>query len=435
MKRLAIVSTYDDLCGLAGYTKALVRQLSDTFDVTVFDLDQFLFRNEGKRGQQLADEEIERICAELPSFDYVNIQLEHGTFGRKSSDIVKRVRKIIHASKNIAITFHTINKPAKSISSIFLSRKTFTSPIATWNDFASTLRENHLDQGIFSELRSAQNRKPVSVVVHTRRDARSIQIMQRIKRVFAHPLAFYSQAESEALREKRVGNGIRGRFDLKEGSVMLGCFGFIGEYKGLDTAVRALRLLPSNYHLAIFGGLHPNEIKPNMHKGESFHQNLIDSIKADDTLATATQDGGVSLKATPAELEAMLKTRHPDNLVNRIHFGGALSDEQFAEAMLACDTVLLPYLEVGQASSGPMSIACDLRCHLIASRTKAFMQFSRFNPNRFSMFDVGNHIELAQLIKHETECKPPPWPAQEFTTKTNIETYLTAFGLYKEQTQ
>lgn len=35
MKKLAIVSTYDDLCGIAGYTKALVRQLQQDYEVTV----------------------------------------------------------------------------------------------------------------------------------------------------------------------------------------------------------------------------------------------------------------------------------------------------------------------------------------------------------------------------------------------------------------
>jgi glycosyltransferase involved in cell wall biosynthesis len=428
MKRLAIVSTYDDLCGIAGYTKALVRHLSPHFEVTVFDLDQFLFRNESKRGQQLADLEIKRICTELPSFDFVNIQLEHGTFGRKSSDIVKRVQKIIKASKNITITFHTINKPPKSILNILLSKRTVTSPVVTWNEVATTLRENHLDHGIYSELRSTQKRKPVSVVVHTKRDARSIQIIQKIQNVFSHPLAFYSPTESNTLRTREAGKDIRNKFNLEEGCVLLGCFGFIGEYKGIDTAIRALRLLPPNYHLAIFGGLHPNEIKPNMHKGESFHQKLIASLRTNDSLVTGAIEENISLTANASELAGLFSTRHPDNLVNRVHFGGALPDEQFAEAMLACDTVLLPYLEVGQASSGPMSIACDLKCHLIASRTKAFMQFSRFNPNRFSMFDVGNHIELAQLIERESKIRGATWPEQQFTTDSNVETYRTAFN-------
>ena len=42
----------------------------------------------------------------------------------------------------------------------------------------------------------------------------------------------------------------------------VGVFGFLGRYKGFDTVVRALHHLPKEYHLLIFGGIHPNEIKP-----------------------------------------------------------------------------------------------------------------------------------------------------------------------------
>jgi hypothetical protein len=42
-KRLALISTCDDLCGIAAYTRSLEKQLSSVFDVTVFNLDQYLF--------------------------------------------------------------------------------------------------------------------------------------------------------------------------------------------------------------------------------------------------------------------------------------------------------------------------------------------------------------------------------------------------------
>ena len=37
--KLAIIGTFDDLCGIAAYVKTMVRLLGDHFDVTVFDLD------------------------------------------------------------------------------------------------------------------------------------------------------------------------------------------------------------------------------------------------------------------------------------------------------------------------------------------------------------------------------------------------------------
>ena len=58
-RRLALVSTYDDLCGIAAYTRSLEKQLSDIFDVTVFDLDQYLLRNTHARVRKFADRHIQ----------------------------------------------------------------------------------------------------------------------------------------------------------------------------------------------------------------------------------------------------------------------------------------------------------------------------------------------------------------------------------------
>ena len=57
-EKLAIVSTGSKLCGVAAYTAALRRQLSEAFDVTVFDLDQYLLRSTHRRVRHLADQHI-----------------------------------------------------------------------------------------------------------------------------------------------------------------------------------------------------------------------------------------------------------------------------------------------------------------------------------------------------------------------------------------
>src|SRR5207244_5100359 len=79
--RLAVISTYDDLCGIAAYTRSLERQLDDIFDVTVFDLNQFLLRSTHRRVRKFGDKHIQAICREIRHYDTVNLQLEHGTLG------------------------------------------------------------------------------------------------------------------------------------------------------------------------------------------------------------------------------------------------------------------------------------------------------------------------------------------------------------------
>jgi hypothetical protein len=72
---LAIVSTGSKLCGIAAYTAALRRQLTDDFDITVFNLNQYLMRNPNRRVRKLADRQVKVICQAIQQFDAVNLQL------------------------------------------------------------------------------------------------------------------------------------------------------------------------------------------------------------------------------------------------------------------------------------------------------------------------------------------------------------------------
>jgi glycosyltransferase involved in cell wall biosynthesis len=421
---LAIISTYDELCGIAGYTKALVPQLEKDFDVEVFDLDQFLFRHETFRVQKLADREIEKMCEKIAKFDCVNIQLEHGTFGRRPQDIYRRIRKLIKASKSICITFHTIlpSEPLnmRQLANTMLRR----GPFAAWRDLISHRRNTLLDSRIYNAIATAQKKKHTSVVVHTRRDMRMLKLVHNITNVYDHPLAFVESNNSLKILSESSRENFPQLAALPKDAVVLGCFGFIGRYKGIDTAIKALRLCPANYHIAIFGGLHPNEIK----KGQPldpFIAELLGRIQPEKKWISA-EPGQMNLTISAKEMIEMAELHHPDDLSNRVHFIGALSDTDFPKAMAVCDTVLMPYMEVGQSSSGPMSIAVDLRKHIIAARTKAFMQFSRYHPNRFSMFEVGNYLELSQLIRSQVKSGGTTFDIPAYNTETNARVYKTA---------
>ena len=100
---LAIVSSYDELCGNASYTKALVKELSQHFDVTVVPLDVELLRNgNNKRIKQ----HIQKTCGQIRTFDCVNIQLEAGLFGGKISSIQNNFLAVAKASKKLVVTMH-----------------------------------------------------------------------------------------------------------------------------------------------------------------------------------------------------------------------------------------------------------------------------------------------------------------------------------------
>ncbi|MBV9329965.1 MAG: hypothetical protein JOZ55_00265 [Alphaproteobacteria bacterium] len=95
--------------------------------------------------------------------------------------------------------------------------------------------------------------------------------------------------------------------------------------------------------------------------------------------------------------------------------------------MAACDTVVFPYLEVGQSASGPIAQAVELGCRIIASRTHTFLAFAEYHPEAIEFFDIGNHLELAgRILARPHSSGPRPFP--EFNTETNKATYLMANG-------
>ena len=119
---LAIVSTSSKLCGIAAYTAALQRQLDDAFEITVFDLNQYLLRNPHRRVRRLADRHVEEICRAIRQFDVVNLQLEYGTLGRFGTDIYRRFCWLTDAAPRLSVTFHTLLTPPSLTASGSASR-------------------------------------------------------------------------------------------------------------------------------------------------------------------------------------------------------------------------------------------------------------------------------------------------------------------------
>src|SRR5271157_5865938 len=401
--RLAVVSTHDDLCGIAAYTRSLERQLGDVFDVTVFQLNQFLLRSTHRRVRRFGDKHIQAICREIRHYDTVNLQLEHGTLGHSCGDIFRRFNWIVRASPRLSVTFHSIMLADAFDFAEWLReicRFNFTKAITMRSGY---MRANRLSAGIARRLRRAQRFKPVALVVHTRRDLWHMKYVHGMRNVYDHPLSFIDVGEAQEIRR----TASRAKFPVLDAvpaqSKLIGVFGFIGRYKGFDTVIRALHHLPEEYHLLIFGGVHPNEIKAHQSidpvVSSLFEAGYIDTSVAERTRANSGTSAPVVSVAVDGSMRDLL-VEHPKNLSARI-----------------------PYLEVGQSSSGPISQSLELGCRVIASRSRTFLQFGRYHQNMIEFFDIGNHLELAGLILAR-----PRFDTRErllaFNVETNKETYL-----------
>src|SRR6266478_2544743 len=197
---LAIISAGSRLCGIAAYTAALRRQLGDAFDITVFDLDQYLLRSRHRRVRTLADRHIKDICGEIRRFDVVNLQLEHGTLGRHGRDIYRRFCWLTAAAPRLSVTFHTLLMPATFDAAGFLTALATAKFHTAASLHADFKRNRLLSFGIARQLRRMQRQKQVSAIVHNRRDRYEATCLYGIRLVFDHPLSFLGAGEVEAIR-------------------------------------------------------------------------------------------------------------------------------------------------------------------------------------------------------------------------------------------
>jgi glycosyltransferase involved in cell wall biosynthesis len=285
-----------------------------------------------------------------------------------------------------------------------------------------------LSRGIARRLRRLQRWKQVSAIVHNRRDLYDVKYLYGIRNVFDHPLAFLGNTQAEAIRSHASRHALPMLDWLPADAILVGVFGFLNEYKGFGTAIEALHYLPSNHHLLIFGGIHPNEItarQPLHPYISSLYRDAFIGTTIYDRISMPREAGAPALVLGPDRSLSELLGAHPRDLSGRIHFMGALDDSEFLTGMAVCDAVVFPYLEVGQSASGPISQALELGCRVIASRTRTFLEFAKYHRDMIEFFDIGNHLELAERVLARPQfAEPRKFP--EFNAETNKAIYLLA---------
>lgn len=415
--KLAIISTYNELCGIAAYTERLERYLTDDFDVEVIALDQSILRSDAPRRMKLAEAHIEDICNQLRGFDAVNIQYEPGTLGPTGGIAYRRFKRIVRASRSLSVTFHTFAHSGGFPTLQILKSLSKLKPGAAISIAKEWWRLRSIGASVFKLLKKEQSKKHVSLIVHTKREAGFLKLDYDFKNVFDHPLSFLRDEDVDDALTNSSRDAFPPLTDVPSDAKLIGVFGFIAPYKGTLTAVRALRYLPDDYHLAIFGAIHPAEIKPHVSLNGYLEEIMREMTGYTDTAKAEDLSTGLERIA----IEQMRKNR--SDISHRVHFMGSLDEEQFAHGMALCDTVVLPYLEVGQTSSGPISFAVELGKPIVGARNHAFGQFTRYHKNRVDFFDIGNHIELADRVLHPYT-KPNSNPERSY--RTNRAVYIAA---------
>lgn len=390
--KIAIVSSYNEGEANSEYTKAIKTEFeAQGHVVEILRLPFNIFGSTSSIARKQADLLVEQYAKQLSNFDYVNIHYEFLLYGCREDDVLRRVLKLIRACKNnkFSVVFH--NFPEGKILSPWKLK------LRRWQK-----KENQLS--VVQSILHIVEQKQGKAIVHIFRHQRYIEQCCPKLKVVVHPLRYKTNEELQ----KQKGNFSKNSYmkemgiKLSDKHKVISVIGTLHFYKDISSVVRALNILPENYHLFIFGGMHKLSFS-SFPTGLPFiddAQNLIESL----------------------------------DLINRVHFMGFQeTSEDFSNACLFSDYIVLPYIEIGGSASAATYTALELCEYVFCTRNNRFGELDDFfyksgTEVGYFQYDMGNYLELAEKIKTLPKEKKVLESRKHFLThysiSENIKSYL-----------
>ncbi len=416
-KKLAIISSYNESCGNASYTEVLKRGFEEYYDVDVLPLQIDLLESNKGNVVKIADNHIKEIAKKLKQYDYVNIQFEAGLYGSSRSNIIRRVKTLIKASNNLILTMHRIDVGESLFDKNVIKRIISGNIIRNLKVFRQSAYMPKLYSDIIEYTKQCSKKRNMNILVHTKKDKKVVQNIFGFNNVYDFPLTFLNEEQRMRTRKANEKKEFIKKYNLKENDVVIGLFGFISEYKGHETAIKALKLLPSNYKIMVFGSQHPMSIL-NYTAIDKYLNELLELI----------EENSVGFKEN-----IFKKIDNKESLEfsfdKRVIFAGNLGDDDFIDALYACDYAVLPYMEVNQSGSGIASLVLETKIKSLYSNSKAFSELNKYYPNTFEKFDIGNYSELAyKLLNYNHDFSGNIDDAlKKYNLENNIKFHISIF--------
>ncbi|MBR4106347.1 MAG: glycosyltransferase [Alphaproteobacteria bacterium] len=367
--KIGIVTAYDEGEANSEYSKVLKEEFErQGHSVEILRLPFSVFTVSSRPTQKLADVLIDEMVEKIKHLDYVNIQYETQLFGCDCYSVFRRIKKILLSCKpnHFSITMHSqIWFDTKN-----LKENIYKRCLHTLIKKKKWFSHKNLDRLIYRILNLVSSREGL-IITHTMRAQERVKAFFPNANTKAFPLCYKRYEDI-----KNIKNSFNKEKYMQEKGIVLnknekaiGVLGAFTHWKDLDTCVMALSILPKEYHLFFYGGMHKLEFK--------HFPNGLDRIK---------------------ELEKKILSL---NLQNRVHFMGFQpTSEDFFNAHLFCDYIVLPYLEVGEDGSGSASVALETNDNVFLTRNCTFDELKLFTGEAAFNFDMGNYLELAEKIKN-----------------------------------
>lgn len=427
MKRLAIVSSYDEECGAAFYSSRLKKHLEAAgYAVDVKRLPVSLLRlNTPISIRVKGDEAIERIAREIEDYDAVLLQFEPGLYGSRPRSSYRRVERLLRAAKLAVVTVHGFHRGAGSRSWLGAARATVT---GQFREAFSELRANgDLMKRVTRFWQYVGSARHVKVLTFCKADQTLLERYFSLTQVTNYPITYYDREEVEQIKSSVDREQFLRQYGLDPRKKYFGVFGFLSPYKGHLTAIKALDFLPDDWNLAIVGGEHPQAIEAERDIGGYVRQLLAFALEGDreangngtastfpmrnSPITNVMMTGDMDRIQLKQDILKMSEFKHflpTKPLAERVKFLGQVSDDDMPRFYSALDYAVHPYMKTksGQSGSGPATLAIEFGIPSLFSNVPVFREMNQYFKDSMAFFNVGNFVELSSALRRDISKDP-----------------------------
>jgi glycosyltransferase involved in cell wall biosynthesis len=341
------ISTHNENCGIGKYQEMYLQAMR-AVDTGV---QQDFFPYSPNQIRVTSQTDLATVYTELRQtildYDIVHIQHEFSFFRPEQLTTIVKIIKDAH--KPLVSTIHT--KP--------IIRKT-TRPIFTPKGILAR---------IIDRAKNTQHIKHVSplsvsdlVFVHntfTQQGLIEIGFFPNKIKLIPIPVPEVPEKVSDPYQKQLA--FVDGKIDRQPNDIVIATVGYINEMKGTLRAVKALSLLPGNYKLYVFGGMHPQG------SADDFLDFVSDYI-----------------------------VQH--NLQKRVYITGFVADDDLLNAYVGhADIVVFPYAKSYPSSSAALNNGFANHKPIIATPVTGFKEINANKPY-IALTDSFSYYDLAKKI-------------------------------------
>ena len=234
------LTTHNEVCGIARYQEQFIEAMKANKNV-----ENVIFNFSPNKTKLMTSTQYDEVLVDFKNnildADILHIQHELSFYQHKE---LESVINLTHSlNKPVVVTIHT--DP-----SILYKKAQFEGYLPK---HLMSYRRHLKDQRHFEDVHLNPLKNADLIIVHhsvTKDNLVKLGFNVQKIQIIRHPVpksnpAFKSMKLSEEL-------------NIKNDDILLCTVGFISRTKGIDHAIKALRLLPNNYKLAVIGGVHPN---------------------------------------------------------------------------------------------------------------------------------------------------------------------------------